>query len=122
VKLTADDVKWADAVKSRANWTCERCGKWHGENDRGLNAAHVFSRRIKRTRCDPENGVALCTGCHLSWAHSHPLEFHAWARKHIGARRYDALKIRASRMEGKPDLLVHTSAADGPPASDRRFN
>jgi 5-methylcytosine-specific restriction endonuclease McrA len=93
------DAEWSNAVRARDGWKCQRCGRWFPEGTRrGLDAAHIWSRRIKRTRHDLDNGVALCTGCHMSWAHARPPEFHEWARKRLGARKYNALKIRALRI------------------------
>jgi hypothetical protein len=97
MKRTVDDAAWSLMIRARAGFRCERCGAWHEEKSRGLHAAHIFTRSIKKTRCDPANGVALCYGCH-SWGHRNPLEFHEWVRKHIGARKYDALKLRAKRL------------------------
>ena len=98
MKRTAEDAKWSRMIRERAGFRCEKCGHWHAENSRGLHAAHIFSRRINRTRHDLANGVALCTACHFD-AHAHPLDFHAWARKKIGARKYDALELRARRVQ-----------------------
>jgi len=84
-------------IRSRAKWTCERCHKKHPEKSQGLHAAHIFTRSIKKTRHDPENGVCLCYGCH-SFFHRNPLEFHEWVKKRMGEVRYTALMIRARRV------------------------
>ena len=75
------------------------CANWFVRgNARGLDCAHVFSRRIKATRWDPQNSFALCTGCHMSWAHRNPLEFHVWVRDQLGDAVYEALAERARRV------------------------
>ena len=91
------DAEFSLMIRKRDKWTCRRCGKKYPEGSQGYHAAHIFSRGIKRTRHDPINAVGLDYGCH-SFFHRHPLEFHEWARKQLGARKYNALKIRASRI------------------------
>jgi hypothetical protein len=99
VKLTKKDVEWAQLIKNRDNWTCQKCGKKYPPKWRGLHAAHIFSRRFKATRTDPENGIALCFGCHM-WAHQHPLDFHEWIRERMGDE-YETLKASAKKLRTK---------------------
>jgi len=98
MKRTKDDIAWSDMIRKRAGWTCQRCGHRFGQATMGLHAAHIFSRAIKKTRHDPDNGLALCYGCH-SWGHRNPLEFHAWAKGKLGTEKYEALMIRAKRVK-----------------------
>ena len=97
IKTTAADRNWAKAVKERDNWTCQRCHTVYPKKSQGLHAAHIFSRRFKRTRHELENGVAPCFGCHMHF-HSNPLEFHEWAKDHIGLADYELLKERAQKL------------------------
>lgn len=99
MKRTAEDKAWSTWIRARAGYRCERCGQQHAPNSMGLHAAHVFTRSIKKTRQDPDNGIALCYGCH-SFFHRNPLEFHDWAQKHLGKKRYDMLAMRARRLNG----------------------
>jgi hypothetical protein len=98
VKLTKKDVEWAQLIKNRDNWTCQKCGKSYPPKSRGLHAAHIFSRRFKATRTDPENGLAFCFGCHM-YFHSRPLEFIEFATKFLGEERYEALKAKAKKLK-----------------------
>lgn len=98
MKRSKEDAAWSLLIRERANFTCEKCGKWYGEGHRGLHAAHVFSRGNKSVRWDPENGVALCMKDHLYWAHSSPIEFAEWIKKRLGVKRYDALRRRANAL------------------------
>lgn len=106
IRYLKEDIAWSFAVRERDHWTCQRCGSRYppkkpgdGSSRSGLDAAHIFSRRLKSLRHDLENGVSLCTGCHLSWAHYQPLEFREWVRIWMGHKKYDALMIRAKRVE-----------------------
>lgn len=88
------DKAWAEAVKERAGYRCERCGK-----SEHLNAHHAYGRRSHPSvRHDLENGVCLCAGCHLWWAHKEVLEFGDWFRKKLGKQRYEALRRRANEV------------------------
>lgn len=96
MKRTAADRRWSLSVRKRDNFTCQRCGKQHAENSLGLHAAHVFSRGIKRTRCDIDNGISLCYGDHR-WFDSRSKEVReAFARAFMGDERYEALRERAN--------------------------
>jgi hypothetical protein len=98
MKRTKEDIEFSEMIRARADYTCERCGKWYGPKNAGLHCAHIYSRRIKKTRHDPDNAVALCFACHRFWAHSNPLEFAAWVHKKLGKRKYEALERRARRV------------------------
>ncbi len=95
MKRDAADKRWSRAVRNRDDCTCRRCGKPYPPNAFGLHAAHIFSRGIKRTRCDVDNGISLCWGCHAWFDNLDKADKEAWARAQIGDDVYDALKERA---------------------------
>lgn len=97
MKRDKADAEWSDMIRERAEWTCQRCGKEYPPPTRALHACHIFSRGIKRTRHDPDNGFAADYGCHMYLDH-HPLEKTAFAIKLLGKRRYEALERRARRV------------------------
>lgn len=97
ISVKVADRKWAAIIKERDNWTCQRCSTVYPKKSQGLHAAHIFSRRFKRTRLDPLNGVALCFGCHMHF-HSNPLEFHKWAEGYLGLQDYTLLKMDAQSI------------------------
>ena len=94
------DIEFAKLIKDRDKWTCQRCGKVYVPKSRGLHAAHIFSRRFKATRHDPENALALDFGCHM-WGHQNPLAFHEWVEEYLGSERYEALKAKAKKLRVK---------------------
>src|SRR5438105_14477316 len=77
MKLTSVDVKWDKEVKARDCWTCQRCGAYYPDGGKGLQAAHIFTRIRKITRHFINNGISLCTGCHM-WAHRNPDDWREW--------------------------------------------
>ena len=92
-KITKErDTIWSDRVKMRARGKCEKCGK-----TLRLQAHHIFSRRYGATRHLLLNGVCLCAGCHLFWAHYKPEEFRDWIVGKIGEESYNFLKWKRGR-------------------------
>jgi hypothetical protein len=67
---------------------CVRCLK---QTD--LQCAHVVSRSYHGTRCDFENAVTLCKGCHVYFTHR-PLEWEQWMNENFGGR-FDRMRMRA---------------------------
>ncbi|MBE9039367.1 HNH endonuclease [Oscillatoriales cyanobacterium LEGE 11467] len=71
---------WTDiatAIKTSARWRCEKCGMaciQSGEDtsglsrsDRAIRTLTVHHRNYQPEDNRPENLMALCTGCHLSY-------------------------------------------------------
>lgn len=96
MKRTASDRRWSKIVRTRDFYTCQRCGAHHSTNSQGLHAAHVFSRGIQRTRCRPDNGIALCRGCHV-YLDSHKPQLLELAQQVLSSRRYNILHYLATR-------------------------
>lgn len=115
MKRTTLDRNWSRAVRERADFTCQRCGKQHAEKSQGLHGAHIFSRGIKRTRHEVLNGLALCYGCH-QYIDSHREEKEALARKVLGDEVYEWLAEQArTPIKRQPISDVPRSAACAPP-------
>ena len=52
------------------------------------------------------NGIALCSGCHIFWAHKEPTDFTEWITEILGKTKYDLLRIKAN--QNKPYLDYET--------------
>jgi hypothetical protein len=89
------DALWGKIIRSRGY--CEHCGK--GLN---LQAAHIFSRTYSQTRHDLDNGLCLCSACHIGWAHSCPTEFTEWLEEYRGKDLLERLS-KKRRIIGKVD-------------------
>lgn len=94
LKKKCDDL-WGKIIRARGK--CERCGK-----TTGLQAAHIISRNYGKTRHLLENGVCLCNGCHIFWAHKEPDEFVDWIRETRGDNTFYRLR-RIANQDGKAD-------------------
>jgi len=101
IKITPDDKRFSLQIRERANWHCQKCGTRYFPPTNALQCAHHYTRRIRATRVDPDNALALCTGCH-TYLDSHPEEKEAFWRSVIGDERFDAL---AARAHGKRDRV-----------------
>lgn len=66
------DKEWADAVKERDDWTCQKpgCGKKDFDNH-----AHHIAPRSQRPdlKYELSNGKTLCFE-HHDWVHANPIE------------------------------------------------
>lgn len=86
--------EWSKAVKDRDGWVCQKDGCGRTTN---LNSHHAYGKGAHPSvRYDVDNGVTLCAGHHLFWAHKEGLEFSEWFRKRLGKKRYEALRRRAN--------------------------
>ena len=78
---------------------CRRCHK----SDRTLQCHHLISRTYRKVRFEPDNGVALCFGCHKYLTHR-PLDNDDFAVAMIGEQRWAELKVIARDTTYKVDL------------------
>ena len=71
------DKLFAEYIKKRDNYTCQRCGKRvSGSN---CHVSHVIPRsRGDHLRWDPMNAKVLCFHCHINFFHKNPLEAAEW--------------------------------------------
>jgi hypothetical protein len=83
------DIAWAKRIKE-VSPHCGVCGK-----DSYLNAHHIFSRRYMSTRWDLKNGITLCRGCHLYFAHQKYEEFRDIVICRIGIEGFISLKQKS---------------------------
>ncbi len=92
------DKLFSDLVRERAEWRCERCGKYFPEGHRqGLECSHLFTRARKSGRWHPVAAVAHCTGCH-SYLGGNPLEFAAWIESRLSPKDYLLLTTLAGKI------------------------
>ena len=96
IKISKHDKVFSQCIRERANWSCERCGKYYPEGSRmGLHNSHYYGRRKAATRFDPDNCNALCYGCHSYFGTARD-EYTAFKRKELGDTRFDELTLRGN--------------------------
>lgn len=79
---------------------CQSCGSRDG-----LQCAHVFSRRYLKVRWNPDNAMALCSGCHVSFTHN-PIAWEDFCIKRLGEKKYRELRAAAIDVVGKVDYIA----------------
>jgi len=87
------DIAWAKKIKEHAG-ACAICGK-----ESYLNAHHIFSRRYMSTRWDLANGITLCRGCHLYFAHQKYEEFRDIVVEYMGIEGFMSLKQKSVQIK-----------------------
>lgn len=85
------DTAFSKYVRLR-DGACQNCGAAEY-----LQCAHIISRSYKSIRVNPDNAVALCRSCHVSFTHR-PLEWRAWVEERYPGR-WDQLSQTALRYE-----------------------
>lgn len=104
-EITKLDEAWSQAIKVRAGYVCEFCGRggW-------IEAAHVAGRRYRFTRWgavineryDP-CGHALCHCCHQNYDDHGPLEGYIVGRV-VGKRRKHIIQHAATILGSSQDF------------------
>ncbi len=95
VKITPADRWFSMCVRTRADNRCERCGGMPSPG--GLHCSHFHGRGKWSVRFDPENGTALCYGCHAYFG-SHPVLHSQWQAENMGLYRFESLQERANDL------------------------
>ena len=89
------DKVFSQIVRKRKK--CERCGK------QPVQCCHIFGRRYLNTRWLLDNALALCSDCHINFAHQKPILFAEFVKKLLGEDKYELLK-EAHNQIYKPTL------------------
>jgi len=92
-KIFPSDREWSKFIRTRDNWTCQRCSKQYDPPTSALHCSHFWSRGNWSVRFDEDNTEALCYGCH-SYLGGNPVEFHKYYLEKLGQERFDALEQR----------------------------
>ena len=96
MKRNVADAVFSNLVRTRAKWTCECCGSWHGDSKASLHCSHHISRRFNATRLDSRNAAAHCASCHRKFTDD-PVMHGEWIEAKIGKETYLELRAAANR-------------------------
>lgn len=95
IKILKQDKLFADAIKYRDNWTCQRCKKKFNEHDKILHCSHYFSRSMWSVRFSETNCITLCAGCH-NYFHKFQEEYRIFKIKQLkGENNFNKLLLQA---------------------------
>lgn len=101
MKIDQADTYFSRYIRTRDNWTCQRCLKRYEEGSQGLHCSHFFGRRNEATRFDEDNCVALCFGCHKYFDEHNREAYRDFKLNQLGEKRFKALKVRANTIKKK---------------------
>lgn len=112
IKRRKVDIMFADYIKKKAKFCCEKCGKLCKVGDEWvaqLDASHYFSRRKENVRHDSRNVYALCSSCHRrmgGYTRDENGEYDLWVKAKLGNNEYQLLKWDANKYKKKDDKLT----------------
>ena len=93
LKIFPSDSIWSKYIRTRDNWTCQRCDKKYAPPTSALHCSHFWSRGNWSVRFDFFNCQALCYGCH-SYLGGNPQEHREFILNKLGQEEFDALQKR----------------------------
>ena len=96
IKTTTSDKLWSQYIRTRDNWTCQRCQKKYVPPTNALHCSHFFSRGKWGVRFDEENCEPLCYGCH-SHLGGNPIEHVNHKEFMLGSERLEKLRQKANK-------------------------
>lgn len=104
MKLRASDEAFSKYIRTRDNWTCQRCGGQYTPPTRALHCSHFQGRGKEPTRFEPLNCDALCHGCHRYFT-AHPGEHYDWQVKRKGQKQVDMLVLQSNGYKKRDDKM-----------------
>tara|TARA_B100000029_G_C17091318_1_gene784347 strand:- start:57 stop:470 length:414 start_codon:yes stop_codon:yes gene_type:complete len=90
LKIFNCDRLWSKYIRTRDDWTCQRCGKKYNPPTSALHCSHYFTRGNWSVRFDEDNTEALCYGCH-SHLGGNPHEHTKHKLQKLGQKKMDDL-------------------------------
>lgn len=100
LKLDAADRVFSLYIRTRDNWTCQRCGKKYTPPTRALHCSHFQGRRKEGTRFHEDNADALCYGCHQYFT-SNPTEHYEWQVERKGKEKIEEITLLSNTYHKK---------------------
>ena len=100
VKIDVADQAFSKYIRTRDNWTCQRCNKRYEPPTNALHCSHFMGRGKENTRFEPDNADALCYGCHRYFT-AQPALHLAWQVERKGQERVDSLVIQSNKYKKK---------------------
>lgn len=105
IKIDPADKAFSLYIRTRDNWTCQRCGKKYEPPTSALHCSHFMGRGKEATRFDEENADSLCYGCHRYFT-AQPAEHYQWQINRKGKKVVDSLIIRSNQYQKKDRKLA----------------
>ena len=79
-----------------------------------MHCAHIFGRRHRSVRWDPDNALCLCSTCHRKYTEN-PVDFVIFLHRYMGVDELDQLRLKAWKVKKwtkaeKDELHVYLKA------------
>lgn len=106
IKIDKADKAFSTFIRTRDNWTCQRCMKRYDPPTSALHCSHFMGRGKEATRFDEDNADALCYGCHRYFT-AQPAEHYQWQVKKKGQKTVDMLVLRSNQYSKKDRQMAY---------------
>lgn len=106
IKIDKADKAFSTFIRTRDNWTCQRCFKRYEPPTSALHCSHFMGRGKEATRFDENNATSLCYGCHMYFT-AQPAEHYQWQVKRLGQQEVDMLVLRSNQYQKKDRVMAH---------------
>lgn len=106
IKLDKADRVFSEYIRTRDNWTCQRCNNHYTPPTSALHCSHFQGRGKEATRFDEQNADALCYGCHMYFT-ANPAEHYAWQVQRKGQKTVDLLVLRSNTYQKKDRQMAY---------------
>jgi hypothetical protein len=93
IKRSPADIAFSNAIRERADWTCEHCEEKGGQ----LQNSHFYGRRHRGLRFLPSNCACLCVNCHRFFTED-PAAHTYWFTQHVGEGMMEILREKKNSI------------------------
>ena len=106
IKRRPADIKFSQWLRKKRNYICEKCGRRHQPDSKGLGVSHFWGRIHECTRFNEVNCDIFCNiPCH-EYFETHRTEYEKWKEKRLGTKIYKELMLAAHQNCKKDDASV----------------
>lgn len=118
IKIDEADMLFSFYIRSRDNWTCQRCKRRFGvptesdKNRSGLHNSHYYGRGKESVRFHPNNCDALCHGCHVIWGSRDREHYRAFKLKQLGQDGFDLLFWQSQQLTKRDRAMAALRARE----------
>jgi hypothetical protein len=108
MNFTSLDREFSLRVRERSGWICALCGEDYSDRPEELHCSHFHHRVHHSVRFDFDNCDAFCWQCHHRME-MHHAEYSEWKAMQLGEDRFEALSLRAHKIEKLDRKTVRTN-------------
>ena len=106
IKIDKADKAFSTYIRTRDNWTCQRCMKRYDPPTSALHCSHFMGRGKEATRFDELNADAICYGCHRYFT-AQPAEHYQGQGKKKEQTVVDGLVLSTNQYQNKDRQMAY---------------